>query len=68
MCPSASVGGPLLAVPLTVVSGLGSRAWLSGLPAKVAGDALYTVLLYVLCLVVRPEVSPLPGPSPSRWA
>ena len=46
--------GPLLAVPLTVVAGLGSRVWLTGLPAKIAGDALYTVLLYVLVLVVRP--------------
>ena len=46
--------GPLLAVPLTVVAGLGSRAWLTGLPAKIAGDAFYTVLLYVLVLVVRP--------------
>ena len=47
--------GPLLLVPLTVVSGLGSRAVLAGLPAKVAGDALYTVLIYVLVLVVAPE-------------
>jgi Protein of unknown function (DUF2809) len=45
---------PLLAVPLTMVLGLGSRAWLTGLPAKVAGDAFYTVLIYVLVLVVRP--------------
>jgi hypothetical protein len=46
---------PLLAVPLTVAAGLGSRRWLDGLPAKVAGDALYTVLIYVLVLVVRPD-------------
>ncbi len=48
----------LLAVPLTVVSGLGSRAVLGGLPAKIAGDALYTVLIYVLAAVVRPGVRP----------
>jgi hypothetical protein len=46
----------LLAVPLTVAGGLGSRALFGGLPAKVAGDALYTVLIYVLVLVVRPDV------------
>jgi len=45
---------PLLAVPITVAAGLGSRAFFTGLPAKVAGDALYTVLLYVLVLVVSP--------------
>ncbi len=49
---------PLLAAPLTVAAGLGARAWLDGLPAKVAGDALYTVLLYVLALVVRPTLRP----------
>lgn len=49
--------GPLLAVPLTTLAGLGSRAWLGGLSAKVAGDALYTVLLYVLVLVIRPSAT-----------
>jgi hypothetical protein len=39
-----------------VGAGLASRAWLGGLPAKLAGDALYTVLVYVLVLVVRPGV------------
>jgi hypothetical protein len=46
----------LLAVPLTVASGLGSRKFFDGLLAKVAGDALYTVLIYVLVVVVRPDV------------
>jgi hypothetical protein len=46
----------LLAAPLTVAAGLGSRALLGGLAAKVAGDALYTVLVYVLVVVVRPDV------------
>jgi len=45
-------------VPLTVAAGLGSRAWLGGLPAKMAGDALYTVLIYVLVVVVRPSARP----------
>jgi hypothetical protein len=42
---------------VTVAAGLGARALLGGLPAKVAGDALYTVLVYVLVLVVRPDAS-----------
>jgi hypothetical protein len=49
---------PLALVPLTIASGLGSRAWLTGLLAKLAGDALYTVLVYVLVLVVRPATRP----------
>jgi hypothetical protein len=49
---------PILGVPLTIAAGLGARAALTGLVAKVLGDALYTVLLYVLCLVVRPDVRP----------
>ena len=46
----------LLAVPLTVAAGLGSRALLGGLLAKVAGDALYTVLIYVLVVLVHHDV------------
>jgi hypothetical protein len=46
----------LCAIPLTVAAGLGSRALLAGLPAKVAGDALYTVLVYVLAVAVRPRI------------
>lgn len=44
---------------MVVALGLGSRAVLGGLPAKIAGDALYTVLLYVLVLVVRPRTRPV---------
>jgi hypothetical protein len=51
-----SRAGALAAVPLTVASGLGARTYLSGLPSKIAGDALYTVLLYVLVVLVRPSV------------
>jgi hypothetical protein len=50
---------PALAVPLTIATGLAARVWLSGLPAKVAGDALYTVLVYVLVLLVSPATRPL---------
>lgn len=46
----------LALVPVTVVAGLGSRVVLGGLPAKIAGDALYTVLIYVLVVLVRPDV------------
>jgi hypothetical protein len=51
-------GVPLLLVPLTIAAGLGSRAFFGGLPSKIAGDALYTVLIYVLVVVVRPGVRP----------
>jgi hypothetical protein len=50
---------PALAVPLTIATGLAARAWLSGLAAKLAGDALYTVLLYVVVLLVSPATRPL---------
>ncbi len=48
----------LLAALLTIAAGLGARAVLSGLPAKLAGDALYTVLVHVLVLVARPGTPP----------
>lgn len=48
----------LCAVPLTVIAGLGSRRVLAGLPGKLAGDALYTVLVYLLVLLVRPATRP----------
>jgi len=51
-------GAFLLATPLVVVAGLASRKALSGLPAKLAGDALYTVLVYVLVLLVAPGARP----------
>lgn len=49
---------PLALVPVTVVAGLGSRLVLHGLAAKLAGDALYTVLIHVLVTVVKPSVRP----------
>jgi hypothetical protein len=51
-------GAILLAIPVTVAAGLGSRHVLAGHPAKLAGDALYTVLVYLLVLLVRPEARP----------
>ncbi|MER7846064.1 DUF2809 domain-containing protein [Kitasatospora sp. NPDC096077] len=46
------------AAVLTVAVGLGVRAVLPGDPAKYAGDALYTVLVYALVVTVAPEVRP----------
>lgn len=51
-------GAILLAIPLTVIAGLGSRRVLDGHAAKLAGDALYTVLVYLLVLLARPETRP----------
>ncbi|MEV7188918.1 DUF2809 domain-containing protein [Kitasatospora sp. NPDC093102] len=44
---------------LTVAAGLGVRAVLGGDLAKCAGDALYTVLVYALVVVVAPRVRPV---------
>ncbi|MFE4517178.1 DUF2809 domain-containing protein [Kitasatospora sp. NPDC056783] len=47
-----------LAAVSTVAAGLGVRAVLGGDVAKCAGDALYTVLLYTLLVLVAPRVRP----------
>ncbi|MFJ6378955.1 DUF2809 domain-containing protein [Kitasatospora sp. NPDC092039] len=47
-----------VAAVLTVAAGLGVRAVLGGELAKYAGDALYTVLLYALLVLVAPRVRP----------
>ncbi|MFJ9774551.1 DUF2809 domain-containing protein [Kitasatospora sp. NPDC101157] len=44
---------------LTVAAGLGVRAAMTGDPAKYAGDALYTVLVYALVVLVVPGVRPV---------
>ncbi|MFJ3216416.1 DUF2809 domain-containing protein [Kitasatospora sp. NPDC086801] len=49
---------PLLAAGVTVAAGLGVRAVLGGDVAKYAGDALYTVLVYALVVLVAPRVRP----------
>ncbi|MFD5466668.1 DUF2809 domain-containing protein [Kitasatospora sp. NPDC127059] len=58
------------AVP-TVAAGLGVRAALSGDLAKYAGDALYTVLVYALVVLVAPQVRPAraaPWAAGVSWA
>ncbi|MBB5075360.1 ribosomal maturation YjgA family protein [Nonomuraea endophytica] len=47
-----------LAAVLTVAAGLGVRALLSGPFAKYSGDALYTVLIYLVIVFIRPHVRP----------
>ncbi|MFF5207238.1 DUF2809 domain-containing protein [Streptosporangium sp. NPDC000396] len=47
-----------LAAVATVAAGLTVRAVTGGWFGKYAGDALYTVLVHALILVVRPRVSP----------
>ncbi|MFG6201353.1 DUF2809 domain-containing protein [Nonomuraea sp. JJY05] len=50
---------PVLCVAvLTVAAGLGVRALFDGPVSKYAGDALYTVLIYTLVLLVLPRVRP----------
>ncbi|MFD7449295.1 DUF2809 domain-containing protein [Kitasatospora sp. NPDC059827] len=44
---------------VTVAAGLGVRAVLTGEVAKYAGDALYTVLVYALVVLVVPRVRPV---------
>ncbi|MCX4675111.1 DUF2809 domain-containing protein [Streptomyces sp. NBC_01433] len=45
---------------LTVAAGLGIRSVAVGDVAKYAGDALYTVLICVLVVIVAPRARPLP--------
>lgn len=48
----------LLAALLTVAAGLGVRALWDGPVAKYAGDALYTVLIFALVVLVWPRIRP----------
>ncbi|MER5353531.1 DUF2809 domain-containing protein [Kitasatospora sp. NPDC002551] len=50
---------------LTVAAGLGVRAVAGGDAAKYAGDALYTVLLYTLVVLLAPRLRPWPA---AAWA
>ncbi|MFD8977951.1 MULTISPECIES: DUF2809 domain-containing protein [Streptomyces] len=43
---------------LTVAAGLGIRSAASGVVAKYAGDALYTVLILTLVVLLAPRVRP----------
>lgn len=47
------------AAVLTVAAGLGLRAVTAGSTGKYGGDALYTVLLVTLVVLVAPRVTPL---------
>ncbi|WP_433239375.1 DUF2809 domain-containing protein [Streptosporangium sp. CA-135522] len=49
----------VLAVVATVAAGLSVRALTGGWFGKYAGDALYTVLVHALIVLVRPRVSPV---------
>lgn len=48
----------VVAAGCTVAAGLAVRAFAGGEFAKCAGDALYTVLVYVLVVLVAPRVRP----------
>ncbi|GAA2253174.1 MULTISPECIES: ribosomal maturation YjgA family protein [Kitasatospora] len=48
----------LIAAALTVAAGLGSRSVLPGDAGKVAGDVLYTVLVYTLVVLAAPRIRP----------
>ncbi|MEV4019430.1 DUF2809 domain-containing protein [Nonomuraea angiospora] len=48
----------LCAAVLTVAAGLGVRAFFDGPVSKYAGDALYTVLIYTLVVLILPRVRP----------
>ncbi|WP_336208619.1 DUF2809 domain-containing protein [Nonomuraea sp. LPB2021202275-12-8] len=47
-----------IAAVLTVAAGLGIRTLWDGPFAKYAGDALYTVLIYLLLVLVWPAIRP----------
>ncbi|MEU7742214.1 DUF2809 domain-containing protein [Nonomuraea sp. NPDC049158] len=61
----------LAAAVVTVLAGLGVRLLWDGPFAKYAGDALYTVLIYLLVVLVLPRVRPLwaaLGATALSWA
>lgn len=61
----------LTAAVVTVVAGLGVRLLWDGPFAKYAGDALYTVLIYLLIVLVLPRVRPVwaaLGATALSWA
>ncbi|MFB7670202.1 DUF2809 domain-containing protein [Kitasatospora purpeofusca] len=51
-------GAAAVAAVLTVGAGLAVRTVAGGEAAKYAGDALYTVLLYALAVLVAPQLRP----------
>ncbi|MEW1638114.1 DUF2809 domain-containing protein [Streptomyces sp. NPDC093801] len=56
--PDRTRAAAVAAAVLTVGAGLGLRAVTAGDVAKYGGDALYTVLLLALVVVVAPRLSP----------
>ncbi|MFC5663720.1 DUF2809 domain-containing protein [Kitasatospora misakiensis] len=58
-------GAAAVAAVLTVGAGLGVRTVAGGEAAKYAGDALYTVLLYALAVLLAPRLRP---PVAAAWA
>ncbi|WP_211370500.1 DUF2809 domain-containing protein [Nonomuraea turkmeniaca] len=48
----------VLAAALTIAAGLGVRLLWDGPVPKYAGDALYTVLIYTLAVLIRPGIRP----------
>ncbi|MFE7560920.1 DUF2809 domain-containing protein [Kitasatospora sp. NPDC057500] len=61
----AGRGPAAVAAGVTVAAGLGVRAVAGGEAAKYAGDALYTVLLYALAVLVAPRMRPW---AAAAWA
>ncbi|WP_406409924.1 DUF2809 domain-containing protein [Streptomyces halstedii] len=57
--PAAVRAAAAAAAVLTVAAGLGVRAVSGGGVAKYAGDALYTVLIHTLVVLLVPRVRPL---------
>ncbi|MGW1815818.1 ribosomal maturation YjgA family protein [Streptomyces sp. NPDC002125] len=55
---SAVRAAALAAAVVTVAAGLGVRAAAGGEAAKYAGDALYTVLIHTLVVLLAPRVRP----------
>ncbi|MEI7030571.1 DUF2809 domain-containing protein [Streptomyces pratensis] len=51
----------LVAAALTIAAGLGARAAVAGAVAEYAGDALYTVLLCALVVLVAPRLGRRPA-------
>ncbi|WP_307128879.1 DUF2809 domain-containing protein [Streptomyces sp. B1I3] len=61
----------MAAALVTVAAGLGVRSVVGGVLAKYAGDALYTVLIHAVVVLVVPRVRPLTAAGvalASSWA
>lgn len=54
-----------LALAVTIATGLGVRALLDGAFSKYAGDALYTVAIYLVIVFVKPYIRPISTALPA---